>query len=226
MKKILAILATFGFAITAAFANIELSANLVFAPFYSQTNKITTGGITSEGDSKYVCPVGEEVKANFFFYSSKHFDVGLNVGEQVLVYTKDTELDTEYDLGYNASFIIGPAFRFNINNNNGIFVSPGLAVNIDYLLKEVTGNSAEIKFGCDVGFNLDAGYRLWLLNKDAFHFGIDAGVQYSIGGGAGTTFTLADGDKILNKDFDIDLAQRFKVYLGVVCNFGDRGWDK
>mgnify|MGYP003477492809 CR=1 FL=1 len=31
MKKILAILATFGFAITAAFANIELSANLVFA---------------------------------------------------------------------------------------------------------------------------------------------------------------------------------------------------
>lgn len=226
MKKILAILATFGFAITAAFANIELSANLVFAPVYSQTNKITTGGITSEGDSKYVCPVGEEVKANFFFYSSKHFDVGLNVGEQVLVYTKDTELDTEYDLGYNASFIIGPAFRFNINNNNGIFVSPGLAVNIDYLLKEVTGNSAEIKFGCDVGFNLDAGYRLWLLNKDAFHFGIDAGVQYSVGGGAGTKFTLADGDKILNQDFDIDLAQRFKVYLGVVCNFGDRGWDK
>ena len=111
MKKILAILATFGFAITAAFANIELSANLVFAPVYSQTNKITTGGITSEGESKYVCPVGEEVKANFFFYSSKHFDVGLNVGEQVLVYTKDTELDTEYDLGYNASFIIGPAFR-------------------------------------------------------------------------------------------------------------------
>ena len=111
MKKILAILVTFGFAITAAFANIELSANLVFAPVYSQTNKITTGGITSEGESKYVCPVGEEVKANFFFYSSKHFDVGLNVGEQVLVYTKDTELDTEYDLGYNASFIIGPAFR-------------------------------------------------------------------------------------------------------------------
>ena len=193
---------------------------------YSQTNKITTGGITSEGESKYVCPVGEEVKANFFFYSSKHFDVGLNVGEQVLVYTKDTELDTEYDLGYNASFIIGPAFRFNINNNNGIFVSPGLAFNIDYLLKEVTGNSAEIKFGCDVGFNLDAGYRLWLLNKDAFHFGIDAGVQYSVGGGAGTKFTLADGDKISNQDFDIDLAQRFKVYLGVVCNFGDRGWDK
>ena len=52
MKKILAILATFGFAITAAFANIELSANLVFAPVYSQTNKITTGGITSEGESK------------------------------------------------------------------------------------------------------------------------------------------------------------------------------
>ena len=152
--------------------------------------------------------------------------MGLNVGEQVLVYTKDTELDTEYDLGYNASFIIGPAFRFNINNNNGIFVSPGLAFNIDYLLKEVTGNSAEIKFGCDVGFNLDAGYRLWLLNKDAFHFGIDAGVQYSVGGGAGTKFTLADGDKISNQDFDIDLAQRFKVYLGVVCNFGDRGWDK
>lgn len=47
-----------------------------------------------------------------------------------------------------------------------------------------------------------------------------------IGCGAGTTYTLADGDKISNKDFDIDLAQRFKVYLGVVCNFGDRGWDK
>lgn len=226
MKKILAMLATFGFAITAAFANIELSANLLFAPVYSQTNKITTGGITSEVDSKYVCPVGEEVKANFFFYSSKNFDVGLNVGEQVLVYTKDTELDTEYDLGYNVSFIIGPAFRFNINNNNGIFVSPGLAINIDYLLQEVTGNSAVITLGCDVGFNLDAGYRLWLLNKDAFHLGIDASVQYSVGGGAGTTYSLSDGDKISNQAFDIDLAKRFKVYLGVVCNFGERGWDK
>ena len=226
MKKILAILATFGFAITAAFANIELSANLVFAPVYSQTNKSTTDGITLESDSKYVCPVGEEVKANFFFYSSKHFDVGLNVGEQVLVYTKDTELDTEYDLGYNASFIIGPAFRFNINNNNGIFVSPGLAFNIDYLLKEGTGNSAAIKFGCDVGFNIDAGYRLWLLNKDAFHFGIDAGVQYTVSAGAGSISSLDNGSEVESYDYNIDLANRFKVYLGVVCNFGDRGWDK
>ena len=39
MKKILAVLAIFGFAITAAFANIELSANLVFAPNYTQQVK-------------------------------------------------------------------------------------------------------------------------------------------------------------------------------------------
>lgn len=70
---------------------------------------------------------------------------------------------------------------------------------------------------------------VWKLTKcysKKIKFGIDAGVQYSVGGGAGTTYTLADGDKISNKDFDIDLAQRFKVYLGVVCNFGDHGWDK
>ena len=226
MKKILAILATFGFAITAAFANIELSANLVFAPNYTQQVKYEQDLISLEKELKFECPIGEEIKANFFFYSSKHFDIGLNVAEQVLAYSKYVDDDEKFDMALNASFVVGPAFRFNINNNNAIFVSPGLAVNLDYLVQDLTSDSVAVMVGCDLGFNLDAGYRLWLLNKDAFHFGIDAGVQYSVGGGAGTTYLLSKGDKTLNQDFDIDLAQRFKVYLGVVCNFGDRGWDK
>ena len=226
MKKILAVLAIFGFAITAAFANIELSANLVFAPNYTQQVKYEQDLISLEKELKFECPIGEEIKANFFFYSSKHFDIGLNVAEQILAYSKYVDDDEKFDMALNASFVVGPAFRFNINNNNAIFVSPGLAVNLDYLVQDLTSDSVAVMVGCDLGFNIDAGYRLWLLNKDAFHFGIDAGVQYSVGGGAGTTFTLADGDKIPNQDFDIDLAQRFKVYLGVVCNFGDRGWDK
>ena len=226
MKKILAVLAIFGFAITAAFANIELSANLVFAPNYTQQVKYEQGLISLEKELKFECPIGEEIKANFFFYSSKHFDIGLNVAEQILAYSKYVDDDEKFDMALNASFVVGPAFRFNINNNNAIFVSPGLAVNLDYLVQDLTSDSVEVMVGCDLGFNIDAGYRLWLLNKDAFHFGIDAGVQYSVGGGAGTAYRLSKGDKTLNQDFDIDLAQRFKVYLGVVCNFGDRGWDK
>ena len=228
MKKILAILATFGFAITAAFANIELSANLVFAPVYSQTNKITTDGITSEGESKYVCPVGEEVKANFFFYSSKHLDIGLNVGQQILLY-KDINIDdydNEFDSAADFSMVVGPAFRYNLNDMHGFFLSPGLIGTLS-VASDTEDSITQTLVNFDLGFNIDAGYRVWFLNTDSFHLGMNVGAQYSIGGGTGTAyFENSDSDVSLEESYDLNAVQRFKVYLGVIMNFGDRGWDK
>ena len=75
MKKLIALMATLGLAVSAAFANIELSANMMFVPSYTSTMKDSG----NSSDVSVTFPVGEEVKANFFFYSSKHIDIGLNV---------------------------------------------------------------------------------------------------------------------------------------------------
>ena len=78
MNKILAVLAIFGFAITAAFANIELSANLVFAPNYTQQVKYEQDLISLEKELKFECPIGEEIKANFFFYFQAYYSPSIS----------------------------------------------------------------------------------------------------------------------------------------------------
>ena len=65
MKKLIALMATLGLAVSAAFANIELSANMMFVPSYTSTMKDSG----NSSDVSVTFPVGEDVKANFFFYS-------------------------------------------------------------------------------------------------------------------------------------------------------------
>lgn len=224
MKKIIALMATLILAVSGAFANIELSANLMFSPSYTST--MNDGNNTA--DVSVTFPVGEEVKANFFFYSSKHFDIGLNVSQQILLF-KNIEIDgtnNEYDSAADFSIVIGPAFRFNLNNMHGFFVSPGIIGTLS-VAGDTEGSITKTLINADLGFNLDAGYRLWLLNTDAFHLGMDVGAQYSISGGAGTIYlTDSNSDFSYDSSYDLNAVQRFKIYLGVIMNFGDRGWDK
>ena len=224
MKKLIALMATLGLAVSAAFANIELSANMMFVPSYTSTMKDSG----NSSDVSVTFPVGEEVKANFFFYSSKHFDIGLNVSQQILLF-KNIEIDgtnNEYDSAADFSIVIGPAFRFNLNNMHGFFVSPGIIGTLS-VAGDTEGSITETLINADLGFNLDAGYRLWLLNTDAFHLGMDVGAQYSISGGAGTIYlTDSNSDFSYDSSYDLNAVQRFKIYLGVIMNFGDRGWDK
>lgn len=224
MKKLIALMATLVLAVSGAFANIELSGNLMFAPSYTSTMK--DGSNTA--DVSVTFPVGEEVKANFFFYSSKHFDIGLNVSEQILLF-KNIEIggtNNEYDSAADFSIVIGPAFRFNLNDMHGFFVSPGIIGTLS-VASDTEGSITETLINADLGFNLDAGYRLWLLNTDAFHLGMDVGAQYSISGGSGTAYlTDSNSDFSYDSSYDLNAVQRFKVYIGVIMNFGDRGWDK
>ena len=56
---------------------------------------------------------------------------------------------------------------------------------------------------------------------------MDVGAQYSISGGAGTIYlTDSNSDFSYDSSYDLNTVQRFKIYLGVIMNFGDRGWDK
>lgn len=224
MKKLMALIATLGIAVSAAFANIELSANMMFVPSYTSTMK--DSGTSS--DISITFPVGEEVKANFFFYSSKHIDIGLNVGQQILLY-KDINIgdyDNEFDSAADFSMVIGPAFRYNLNNMHGFFLSPGLNGTLS-VATDTEDSITQTLVNFDLGFNIDAGYRVWFLNTDALHLGMDIGAQYSIGGGLGTAyFEASNSDFALEESYDLSAVQRFKVYLGVIMNFGDRGWDK
>ena len=57
MKKLMALIATLGIAVSAAFANIELSANMMFVPSYTSTMK--DSGTSS--DVSITFPVGENL---------------------------------------------------------------------------------------------------------------------------------------------------------------------
>lgn len=224
MKKLIALMATLGLAASAAFANIELSANMMFVPSYTSTMKESG----NSSDVSVTFPVGEEVKANFFFYYSKHLDIGLNVGQQILLY-KDINIDdydNEFDSAADFSMVVGPAFRYNLNDMHGFFLSPGLIGTLS-VASDTEDSITQTLVNFDLGFNIDAGYRVWFLNTDAFHLGMNVGAQYSIGGGTGTAyFENSDSDVSLEESYDLNAVQRFKVYIGVIMNFGDRGWDK
>ena len=136
------------------------------------------------------------------------------------------DYNNEFDSAADFSMVVGPAFRYNLNDMHGFFLSPGLIGTLS-VASDTEDSITQTLVNFDLGFNIDAGYRVWFLNTDSFHLGMNVGAQYSIGGGLGTAyFENSSSDASLEESYDLNAVQRFKVYIGVIMNFGDRGWDK
>ena len=250
MKKLLAFIAAGTLAATAAFANVELDLNYqaIIADNYFMTNEMTsdsTQNLTTQPLDRslsYIltAPLGADLNVNIFFGKSPrkfeaglHFGLGFAVPTEVTVNDDGTETKLVETLkkndpkglvqagGFGASFEIGPVFRFSLNQTHQFSITPSLFFRFDAL---AVRNSVDemASFGdFAMGIDLDAGYKLWLVNKSGFHFGLNTGVGLEIPTFA--TGLFEDGSSVLltsGSEFG------FKVYLGVCFNFGDRGVDR
>lgn len=219
MKKLLAVLVAAGVAASAAFANVEMTLNLYGTPFTSLV-------MDAEFDPE-IRPQGAfgfEDQFGFFFGSpAKFVDIGMTLSYG-LDFFRDAEFyangekmeDNSTGFGMNTYLTLGPAARFNVGDMHSFLVSPGLGVN----LLASSDDIDVIGFTCD--FNLDLGYRIWIVNKTGFHFGFDVGYDLSV--------PLA-GSAALNGDYvddtyDVKSGSRNKIYFGVAFNFGDKSPDK
>ena len=251
MKKCLAFIALTVLSAAAAFANVELDLNYqaILADTYMLTKDVTRD---SEGniiaitpvDSRlaYIltAPLGLDLNVNIFFGSSPrkfeaglHFGAGIAVPSEVTFDDEGTKTAFVQDLresdpngfvqagGFGASFEIGPVFRFSINKTHQFSITPSIFFRFDAL---ACRNSSEyIGFGdFAMGLDVDAGYKLWLVNKSGFHFGLNTGIGLEL-----PTFATC----VLEDGVDTPLtciATEFgvKAYLGVCFNFGDRGVDR
>ncbi|MCI6982639.1 MAG: hypothetical protein MR917_00300 [Treponema porcinum] len=216
MKKLLAVLVAAGVAASAAFANVEMTLNLYGTPFTSLV-------MDAEFDPE-IRPQGAfgfEEQFGFFFGSpAKFVDIGMTLSNG-LDFFRDAEFyangekmeDNSTGFGMNTYLTLGPAARFNIGDMHSFLVSPGLGVNLLAFSDDID----VIGFTCD--FNLDLGYRIWIVNKTGFHFGFDVGYDLSV--------PLAGSADVDNDyTYDVKSGSRNKIYFGIAFNFGDKSPDK
>lgn len=218
MKKIAAAMAVAFATVPHLFAAVELDASVYATPF----NRIDA----EAHDALYEkIPVGFSIGGNFYFGEIKPFSIGLNVG---LGYDNFFNVDfgSERDIGYgfNGSLALGPVFRFGAADSQHSFhISPGVQFDFLGMKSESVDDTCDLFFALDFGVHIDAGYSLWLVQKEKFGLALNFGVDYSIGAGrvGDVSFNKKDekfGDVKWN---DLNSAQHLKIYAGVKFRIGD-----
>mgnify|MGYP002706004076 FL=1 len=226
MKKLFGLLAVAGFAVTSAFANVEMDLNMYGTPFseYEIENDVKL----RQGN-----PVGFESQFGFYFGSPvKWLDIGMSLSDGIDVGASGVEIGINDNFSkpddsivFDFFFTLGPAVRFNLGKMHSLYFSPGFGYNISVLGYNIKydeyGYNDEKSFSggfSSFDFNLDLGYRVWIVNKTGFHFGFDVGYDLSV-----PLETSSFGDF---EEADVLGGQRHKIYFGVAFNFGDKSPDK
>lgn len=227
MKKLLAGIAVFCVAVFGAMANVEMDLNLYATP-------LATYDLGNDTEMRPNAPFGFEDQFGFYFVSpTSWLDVGLalsdgfdfNVGVKQY-YDGDKVFSDDDAFGFSGYLTLGPTVRFNLGDMHSFFVSTGLGGTIfgmkyettsyDYYGDEETEENLDFIFSFD--YNLDLGYRIWLVNKTGFHFGFDVGYDLTVP----LALTATNDDY---KD-DLEGGSKHKIYFGVAFNFGDKSPDK
>lgn len=236
MKRLVLPLAVALFAATSTFANVEMDLNLYISPLteYKMDDYFDT-------KVKLQYPIGLDTKWSFMIGAPAPFvDIGIkwnyaldffwNLNTDVDGYKNDTDT-----LGVGFNTTLGPVVRFNLGDWHTIYVSPGLMAKVFVGSYETSGmsvsyddddddyyydneTSTELLLGVGLAFDLDIGYRIWLINRVGFHWGFDLGVDMNWPILAKGYF---DGDKA-----DVASGGEYKIYIGFAFNFGDKSPDK
>lgn len=230
MKRfIAAMVATF--MMVATFANVELDLNMYGAPLCEYN-------LDSDYDInvKLENPIGFDTKWGFMIGAPAPFcDIGIkfsyaydffwNLHQEVNFYGHDFENDCS-TFGVGANMTLGPLVRFNLGDWHTIYVSPGLMGKCcigSYDSTSIDSNgreSTDEKFFAGAGllFDLDIGYRIWLINNVGFHFGFDLGLDMNW---PLLAKAWLDGD-----EEDVKDGGEYRIYFGFCFNFGDKSPDK
>lgn len=219
MKKFAVAMAVAFAAVPHLFAVVELDASFYAAPF----NRIDA----AEHDALYEkIPVGITIGGNFYFGEIKPFSIGLNVALGYDNFFNVEDDGSEHDIGYgfNGSLAVGPVFRFGaMDSKHSFHVSPGFRFDFLGMRSELVNDTSNLFFALEFGVHIDAGYSLWLVQKERFGLALNFGVDYSIGGGrvGDTSVNTKEekfGDVVWN---DLNSAQHLKVYAGVKFRIGE-----
>ena len=134
MKKLFGLLAVAGFAVTSAFANVEMDLNMYGTPFseYEIENDVKL----RQGN-----PVGFESQFGFYFGSPvKWLDIGMSLSDGIDVGASGVEIGINDNFSkpddsivFDFFFTLGPAVRFNLGKMHSLYFSPGFGYNISVL---------------------------------------------------------------------------------------------
>lgn len=239
MKRGLFVAAIVLFASAAFAKNVEMDLNIYFTPLEQYT-------FDEEGDPKFEFqyPIGLDTKWGIMCGAplswldigvklSYGFDFFWDVYSETKIHGEKYELhvqDIGDCFGMNANLTLGPLVRFNLGDFHTIYFSPGLMAKLSF----AQGKEAEydsyadefneasnsiLFFNMGLSFDLDIGYRIWIINRPDYHFGFDIGLDMN--------FMLVEkcigGTDIYNAD--ADFGQEYKIYLGLCFNFGGKSPD-
>lgn len=216
-----------GLGVSSLFANVELGLNLYGTPYSGIKIEDTDHDIESTAQLKD--PFGFETQFEFFFGApAKFVDVGMGLSwgmdffnKMELFYDGKSLGSNTFGFAFDSYMTLGPAVRFHVGDMNSFLVSPGLICNFVY----GAGRHPRL-VGFYSGFNLDLGYRLWVVNKTGFHFGFDVGadLNFPFAGFSRTRFSTSAVE--IDGAYDIKGGTDAKIYFGIVFNFGDKAPDK
>lgn len=238
MKKLL-VAAVVLLASSFAFANMELDLNLYGDVVDTSTLKDKDSSLEFDTTQGFAFGIAQDF--NFYFGSrASKFDVGLCIFTGCDFFT-ETELsmsgakyEIENAFGMNYFLGLGPVFRYTFSDPFSLYVRPGLGFDVRIIKGDLAGDLAIRKdatfIGCDFIFDTDVGGRWWFLNKTGMHMGLDFGMDFMFGSGAGV-FTIESNDEYgfsnsHTTDFEESNRFSYKIYAGLCFNFGDRGIDR
>ncbi|MBP3709787.1 MAG: hypothetical protein J6I73_05220 [Treponema sp.] len=241
MKRILLSVAAAAMMATAASAfNFELDLNYQAILKNSFTiEKIDNYAIPKSLQSKiaYSSPFGIDANCNFYFGSPWIMDIGLNVGGGFELFTdvtangnsiRKTIITPLKDAGVAVNAIgfggfakLGPAFRFNLHKMHSLYFSPAFFFGYDSYDVTYEGTTAFRIEAAALGIDFDVGYRLWLVNRERFSFGLDIGLDFTVPVYI-ATYSRAAGEG--GVDGEAGHAFGTKLYIGVCLNSGKRAY--
>lgn len=233
MKKLLVAAAVL-LASSFAFANMELDLNLYGDVVDTSTLKDTDSPLKYDTTQGFAFGVANDF--NFYFGSRESkFDVGLCIFTGCDFFT-ETELsisgikaEFENAFGMNYFLGLGPVFRYTFSDPFSLYVRPGLGFDVRMITGDLNNNKSAF-VDVDFIFDTDVGGRWWFLNKTGMHMGLDFGMDFMFGSGAGV-FTIESNDEYgfsnsHTTDFEESNRFSYKIYAGLCFNFGDRGIDR
>lgn len=161
-----------------------------------------------------------------FFVSPLAFDLGIGVNGSYSLYNSLTLDNVSYDLqsGWGASVGAGPVLRVNLGSRNSLFFFPSaqfMLRKFDVGRDSLTNTDRKFEERI-LGYNVNLGYRLWLIKKSSFLVGLNAGLDFSSGTRSFCTFRYGDNESGSYKVKDLTALD---FYLGLSFNFGKRGVD-
>ncbi len=225
-KFLLSITIAFIFVGVVSAKNIELDVHYFFVPY--QSFNFDDNGY----DIKFTLPepAGFDINANFYFGSPITFlnmdlDLGLNLkggmGFSGWFNEKEDGNKKKRDIkaGIDGFIKIGPVARLNINEMHSVILAPGFQFDVgcsDY--------KQDLSYDIFVPkFDLELGYRCWLLHKNDFDFGLSAGTDFQWY--SGCMYPDSKDNRYARetgyvRDNGTEGGFAWKLYLGICMNWG------